>query len=207
MPVLPYSIFLSGIVLGFSIAAPVGPIGLLCIRRTLTDGRRYGLVSGLGAASADAIYGAIAAFGLTFISSFLIDQQEWLRLAGGLFLCFLGVRTFRSKSAVKTAGTREGSLWVAYGSTFFLTLTNPMTILSFAAIFAGFDLAGKNNSHAAAAALVAGVFTGSSLWWLSLNLGVGFFRRRFSTGGMVWINRASGAAITMFGMIVLFFQS
>jgi threonine/homoserine/homoserine lactone efflux protein len=207
MPNSSFSLLLTGLVLGFSIAAPVGPIGVLCIRRTLAEGRRYGFISGLGAASADAIYGAIAGFGLTFISSFLFAQQDWLRLLGGLFLCYLGIRTFFSKAAEQAANLRQGGLWVAYGSTFLLTLTNPMTILSFAAIFAGFNLAGRSGSYSAAAVLVTGVFIGSSFWWLSLSTGVSFLRNRFTPARLVWINRISGVVITAFGLMTLFFRS
>src|SRR3970040_603046 len=132
---------LRGLVIGFSIAAPVGPIGVLCIRRTLTEGRIAGFVSGLGAATADAFYGAIAGFGLTFISSFLIDQQFWLRLAGGFFLLYLGVKTFRSSPPDNAALQDRSGIFGAYASTLVLTLTNPMTILSFAIIFAGLGLA------------------------------------------------------------------
>jgi threonine/homoserine/homoserine lactone efflux protein len=198
------SLFLSGTILGFSIAAPVGPIGVLCIRRTLAEGRWFGLAAGLGAATADAVYGSIAAFGLTFVSSFLIDQQDLLRVFGGTFLCFLGVRTFLAKVSQHFVTERRGNLWSAYGSTFFLTLTNPMTILSFAAIFAGFNLAGKNSGYAAAAVLVAGVFVGSSLWWLSLSTGVGLLRSRLSDSVTVWLNRISGTVIFIFGLTALF---
>jgi threonine/homoserine/homoserine lactone efflux protein len=207
MPNLLFPLFFTGIILGFSIAAPVGPIGVLCIRRTLAEGRRFGLISGLGAAAADAVYGAVAGFGLTLIPSVLIDQQEWLRLIGGLFLCYLGVRTFFSKASEQAADVKRGSLWTAFGSTFFLTLTNPMTILSFAAIFAGFDVAGENNNFAAAASLIAGIFTGSAIWWLSLSAGVGFLRRKISTGILVWINRLSGVVITIFGLLAFFLRS
>jgi threonine/homoserine/homoserine lactone efflux protein len=207
MPDLLFPLFITGMILGFSIAAPVGPIGVLCMRRTLAEGRHYGFISGLGAAAADAVYGAIAAFGLTLISSVLIDQQDWLRLIGGLFLCYLGMRTFFSKVSEQAADVKRGSLWTAFGSTFFLTLTNPMTILSFAAIFAGFDVAGKNNSYATAAFLVAGVFTGSAIWWLSLSTGVGLLRKKISSGMLVWINRLSGAVITIFGLLALFLRS
>jgi threonine/homoserine/homoserine lactone efflux protein len=207
MPNLLFPLFTTGMILGFSIAAPVGPIGVLCMRRTLAEGRHYGFISGLGAAAADAVYGAIAAFGLTLISSVLIDQQGWLRLIGGLFLCYLGMRTFFSKVSEQAADVKRGSLWAAFGSTFFLTLTNPMTILSFAAIFAGFDVAGKNNSTAAAAFLVAGVFTGSAIWWLSLSTGVSFLRKKISSSVLVWINRLSGAVITIFGLLALFLRS
>src|SRR5690554_447237 len=132
---------LQGLMIGFAIAAPVGPIGLLCIQRTLAYGQLTGLVTGLGAASADAIYGLVAGFGLTAISAFLVEQQLWLGLAGGLFLCYLGVRTILTPPAAQAAQIRAGGRWAAYGSTFLLTLTNPMTIFSFMGIFAGLGLA------------------------------------------------------------------
>src|SRR5579862_4353247 len=119
--------WLRGLLIGFSIAAPVGPIGVLCIRRTLANGRVNGLVTGLGAATADACYGAVAGFGLTFISGLLIDQRVWLRLIGGAFLCYLGVKTFLARPAEQAAAAKSSSLAGAYTSTLFLTLTNPTT--------------------------------------------------------------------------------
>jgi LysE type translocator len=124
-------LFLRGLVIGFSIAAPVGPIGVLCIRRTLADGRAAGFFSGLGAATADALYGAVAAFGLTAISSVLIGQATWLRLGGGLFLCYLGIKTFLARPAAEATPARATGLIGAYVSTLLLTLANPTTILSF----------------------------------------------------------------------------
>jgi threonine/homoserine/homoserine lactone efflux protein len=194
---------LKGLAIGFSIAAPVGPIGVLCIRRTLTEGRASGLVSGLGAASADAIYGCIAGFGLTFISNFLVGQQVWLRLIGGVFLCYLGLKTLLAKPAEQAALAKGNGLVSAYASTFFLTLTNPMTIISFAAIFAGLGLASTSVNYVSAGVLVLGVFTGSALWWLVLSGGVGAFRGKFNPHGLQWVNRISGAIITWFGLFVL----
>jgi len=194
---------LRGLVIGFSIAAPVGPIGLLCIRRTLAEGRASGLVSGLGAATADAIYGCIAAFGLTFISKILFSQQLWLRLIGGAFLCYLGLKTFLSRPAKQAASAQGDGLVGAYGSTFFLTLTNPMTILSFAAIFAGLGVASASGNYLSAGVLVLGVFIGSALWWLILSSGVGLFRAKFSPHGLRWVNRISGVIIAGFGLLAL----
>ncbi len=194
---------LKGIIIGFSIAAPVGPIGVLCIRRTLADGRVLGLVSGLGAAAADAIYGCIAGFGLTFVSGFLIGGQAWLRIAGGVFLCFLGLRTFLSGPVEKAASAAGRNLPGAFVSTFFLTLTNPMTILSFAGIFAGLGIAGAGGDYGAAGALVLGVFSGSALWWVLLCGGVGVLREKFTPRGMQWVNRGAGAIITAFGLLAL----
>jgi threonine/homoserine/homoserine lactone efflux protein len=197
------SILLRGLLIGFSIAAPVGPIGVLCIRRTLTDGRASGLVSGLGAATADAFYGSIAGFGLTFISSFLIDQQLWLRLVGGAFLLYLGVRTFLSKPSERAAEATSNNLVSAYASTLFLTITNPMTIISFAAIFAGLGIGSMNGDFGAAAILVLGVFIGSAMWWLVLSGGVSIFRARFDVRALSWVNKISGVIITVFGLFAL----
>ena len=169
-------LFLQGIIIGFAIAAPVGPIGVLCIRRTLAEGRASGFVSGLGAATADAVYGAIAAFGLTLITDFLLGGASWLRLVGGAFLLYLGVKTFLARPAERAAEARGGGLLGAYASTFFLTLTNPTTILSFAAIFAGLGVAGADNALSAAL-LVLGVFLGSAAWWLILSGGQVSFAR------------------------------
>jgi threonine/homoserine/homoserine lactone efflux protein len=190
-------------IIGFSIAAPVGPIGVLCIRRTLAQGRVSGLVSGLGAASADAVYGCIAGFGLTFISNFLVRQQTWLGLVGGAFLCCLGCRTLMAKPAERSAAAGSSGLLSDYLSVFALTLTNPMTILAFAAIFAGLGLAEAGASYASAGVLVLGVFAGSALWWLILSGGIGLLRSRFTVKAMQWVNRLSGLIITAFGIMAL----
>lgn len=197
------SLFLRGLVMGLSIAAPVGPIGVLCIRRTLAEGRLTGFISGLGAASADACYGIITAFGLTFISNFMVSQQTWLRLFGGAFLIFLGVRTFLSKPSEKAARSSGKGLAGAFTSTFLLTLTNPMTILSFAAVFSGLGLAGTRGDYGSAALLVLGVFCGSALWWLLLSGGVSLLRGRFDQRAMQWVNRVSGVVITAFGIYAI----
>jgi threonine/homoserine/homoserine lactone efflux protein len=200
------SLLLRGFVIGISIAAPVGPIGVLCIRRTLAQGRLVGFLSGLGAATADAIYGAVAGFGLSVISAFLVDQRDWLRLLGGLFLCYLGVRTFlaRPPEDEPTAGDPGARDYAAaYLSTLLLTLTNPVTILSFAAIFAGLGLADSAGDPRSAAVLVLGVFGGSATWWLLLSVGAGLARRRFTPAAMIWVNRLSAAIIVAFGLVAL----
>lgn len=194
---------LKGVIVGFSIAAPVGPIGVLCIRRTLAEGGLSGLVSGLGAATADTVYGCIAGFGLTFISNFLVNQKVWLGLLGGLFLCYLGIATFLTKPAEEPASAMGNNLIDAYASTFFLTLTNPMTIISFAAIFAGLGLASTQGNYISAGMLVLGVFLGSALWWIILSSSVGAFRARFNPDGLRWVNRISGGIIAVFGLLAL----
>jgi threonine/homoserine/homoserine lactone efflux protein len=183
VPNLP-QVFLQGAFFGFSIAAPVGPIGLLCIRRTLATGRRSGFVSGLGAATADATYGGIAGFGITFLSAVLVSQQLLIRSFGGAFL-ILG-----------------GSLASDYLSTLALTLSNPLTIIAFAAIFAGFGVTGGSSDYTAAAFLVSGVFAGSALWWVILSGTVSAFRGMFDLSRMRWVNRLSGALIASFGLTI-----
>lgn len=197
------SFFFKGIVVGFSIAAPVGPIGVLCIRRTLAESRAHGLASGLGAATADAIYGSISAFGVTLLSGVLGSQQAWLRLCGGVFLCYLGVRSFLERPVQRAAEANGKSLLGAYATTFFLTLTNPLTIFSFMAVFAGLGVTTGRANRGAAGMLVLGVFIGSSLWWLLLSGVVGRFRSRVQQEELKWVNRISGAIITGFGLLAL----
>lgn len=193
-------LFLKGFIIGISIAAPVGPIGVLCIRRTLANGRLAGFISGMGAASADMVYGAIAAFGLTAVTGLLVDNAFWLGVVGGLFLLYLGIKTFREKPSEKPAEAKADGLWSMYLSTFFLTITNPMTILSFAAIFAGAMLGKTTGSPLL---MVAGVFAGSAAWWLTLSFIVGILRDRLTPAHMAWINRISGSIIIAFGAYAL----
>jgi threonine/homoserine/homoserine lactone efflux protein len=194
-----------GMLIGFAIAAPVGPIGLLCIQRTLVRGRWSGVLSGLGAASADAVYGCIAGFGLASLAGGLLAWQTELRLTGGLFLLYLGGRTWLAPLAAEQARVRptRAGLLGDYLSTLGLTLTNPVTILAFLGIFAGLGLTGGAGNFAMAGVLVLGVFAGSLLWWLLLAGGVGLLRGRLSPSILRWINRASGLLIAGFGIWAL----
>jgi threonine/homoserine/homoserine lactone efflux protein len=196
-------LFARGLGIGFSIAAPVGPIGILCIRRTISDGARVGIACGLGAATADAVYGCIAGFGLTALSGLWVSQQAWLRLVGGVFLCYLGIRTFLSRPSAGTGSATGRGVAGAYGTTFFLTLTNPMTILSFAAVFAGLGLGQGAADYLGAVSLVTGVFLGSTAWWLMLSGAVSWVRGRLSERHLRWINRTAGAVIGGFGVFAL----
>jgi threonine/homoserine/homoserine lactone efflux protein len=191
--------FVQGAVLGFSIAVPVGPIGVLCIRRSIAEGALVGFVCGLGAATADAIYGAIGAAGLTIVSDLVVRLQSGLSLLGGLFLCYLGLTTWRSRPADRAARNDAASLAGAFATTLLLTLTNPMTILSFAALFAGFGLGRNGQSWPAAVQLVTGVFLGSAAWWLILSFGSRRLGARLGAREMTWLNRLSGGVILGFG--------
>ena len=193
---------IKGLIIGFGISAPVGPINLLCLRRSLSEGRRMGFVSGLGAAAADTTYGAIAAVGMTAITSFLLAHNRWLQAIGGAFLLILGIGTIRSpltKRAVK-AELHVGRLWDAFVSTYMLTLANPMTIIAFASVFAGVGLGGQNAGSFSYFELVGGVFLGSSCWWLTLSLLAGTFGHRLDDGTLCWINRIAGAVLAAFGL-------
>ncbi|MBM3532632.1 MAG: LysE family translocator [Alphaproteobacteria bacterium] len=196
-------LFLKGLLLGLSIAAPVGPIGVLCIRRALEAGFWPGVAGGLGTAVADAVYAAIAAFGLTAVSSLLVQAQGVLSVVGGIALIWLGWVAIAGKppeTAADAPMTR--SLWPTFVSTFLLTMANPATILTFAAIFAGLGLATADTS-AGAAILVTGVLLGSLLWWAILSGAVCTLRQRISPTVILWINRASGLLLAGFGAALL----
>jgi threonine/homoserine/homoserine lactone efflux protein len=197
-------LLLKGLAIGLAIAAPVGPIGLLCIRRSLTQGQLAGFVTGLGAAAADGVYGAIGAFGITAISALLVGQQRWLALAGGLFLIWLGVAGMHRAPASEAASPARNARDLAgyFFTTFGLTLTNPATILSFAAVFAGLGLGGAG-SAAAALVMISGVFLGSAAWWLFLSGCVGWLRTRLGPALLVWINRLSGLILIGFGLFAV----
>jgi threonine/homoserine/homoserine lactone efflux protein len=195
---------LRGIILGLSIAAPVGPIGILCIRRTLLAGRLAGFVLGLGAATADMLYGAVAAFGLGVVTSLLVGENLWIHVIGACFLVWLGIKTIltppAAESKVSVAAT---GLAGSYVTTLLLTLTNPATILSFIAIFAGIGVAGTRTGapvSAGAGLTVLGIFCGSALWWLTLSGIVNMVRSRFTPRVMRWVNYLSGAILMGFAL-------
>jgi threonine/homoserine/homoserine lactone efflux protein len=191
-------ILLEGLTIGFSIAAPVGPIGLLCIRRAVADGPRAGFICGLGAATADGAYALVGGFAMTAAGRWLVQERRWFGLVGGLFLIYLGIRTMAANSGRQAAAAPGGGAMSAYASTLLLTLANPMTILSFAAVFAGLGMAAAAN-YMAAATLVGGVFTGSALWWFLLSGIAGRARCHIDAALMHNINLACGLVIAAFG--------
>ena len=199
------SALLQGLLLGVSIAVPVGPIGLLCLRRSLTAGRRAGLVSGLGAATADALYGLIVALGLNAITHQLLAYQRPLQLAGGLFILYLGTKILRSYPPSAASPTEPAStLAAAYVSTFALTLANPMTILSFLGLFAGAGIVSSDRTSLAAFLLVLGVFLGSTAWWITLSFTAAALSTRLPHGGLRLLNLLSGTFIAAFGVYQLY---
>lgn len=186
-----------GIIIGFAIAAPVGPIGILCISRSLSNGRLSGFITGLGAASADAIYGAIGAFGLTAIIALLVQWQLYIEIIGGVFLLFLGIKIFFSKPKDDFLSEKTGdSIIFDYTSTFFLTITNPMAILAYISAFAALGLGRDKYDLYGASLLVVGVFLGSTLWWFVLSSLVGgWLHKKLNIQVLKWINRGSGTII------------
>jgi threonine/homoserine/homoserine lactone efflux protein len=196
--------FLKGIVVGIVIAVPVGPVGVMCVRRTIFEGKVAGFVSGLGAATADAVFGVIAASGLTVVSDWLLGYQWWLRGAGGCLLLLIGGRSLVVRPQAKLASPPDpGSLSWYYASTFALTLTNPVTVFVFLAIFAAVGLSGAEATLGRAATLVLGVWVGSLLWWLALTFTIGLLVRSFEPRHLTWINRCSGAILLLSGAALL----
>lgn len=198
-------LLVKGLIIGFAIAAPVGPIGVLCIKHSLHDGFKSGLITGLGAASADGIYGLIAGFGLTAISSVLVEYQFWIRLIGGLFLLYLGLKLLLTPYHESTElPNSDKKLFSIYTKTFLLTLTNPMTILSFTAIFAGLGLGSVHTDYIQAILLVLGIIIGSGLWWIILSSSVALIlRHRISSNRLKIINKISGLIVFIFGIFAI----
>jgi threonine/homoserine/homoserine lactone efflux protein len=191
---------LKGIAVGLLIAVPVGPVGIMCVRRTIFEGKLAGLVSGLGAATADALFGFVAAFGLTFVSDWLIGYHQWLRIAGGCYLLYVGGSALLAEPEAKQSSEPDAEgLLRDFLSTFALTLTNPITILAFLGIFSALGLSGADATFSRAASLVVGVWLGSLLWWLALTFGLGSLFRSFDARHLKWINRASGAILLLSG--------
>jgi len=184
---------------GLAIAAPVGPVNVLCASRTLAKGRASGVLSGLGAASADAFYGGIAAFSITLVIDFLRRELFWIRVVGGLLLVLIGVIYFRKPVRPIDRDRKEDTHHSDFTSTLFLTMTNPTTVLSFLAVLTALGLNGAHDWRLNFL-VVGGIFAGSMAWWLLLVGIVDRLRDRFNGGAMTWMNRVAGIAIGLFGM-------
>ncbi|OCA83123.1 lysine transporter LysE [Bacillus sp. FJAT-27225] len=195
-------LLLKSILLGFSVSAPIGPIGLLCIQRTLDRGIAAGISTGLGAVTANVIYASIAALGISAVSTFLLDQQTHLRIVGAAFLVYLGMKTFWKKPAGQAANLSGGSLWRMYASTFLLMITNPVTILNFTAMFAGLGIEGSGGSQGTALTLVAGVAIGAAAWWIFLSVMANVFRTQI-TPHLGLVNKLAGLVIVILGVVSL----
>lgn len=195
-------LFLRGLAIGFALAAPVGPVGILCIRRALAQGLSAALIAGLGAALADTIFGAVAGLGLTMISGFVLDHQTVIRLVGGGFLIIVAVRGWHDPDCARAERFKGGGLLKDFLSTFLMSLANPATILAAVGVFAALGAIGLNDAGAAGI-LIAGVFFGSTLWWLILSAAAGAVRSRFSPARLTLLNRGSSALIGLIGTTIL----
>ncbi|MEX0922547.1 MAG: LysE family transporter [Rhodovibrionaceae bacterium] len=194
-------LFFQALAIGFAVAVPLGPIGLLCIERTLRLGLMTGLATGLGVALADASYGALVATGAALFAEALSDHERTLRSLGGLALAAIGLRALLRAGQSRTVAVQaRGALFLAFASAYLLTLANPATIASFAAIFAGLGLSRTAATPDAAAAVVAGVFLGSLLWWIVLSAAIAALRHRLPPAVVAWINRGAGTLLTAAGL-------
>lgn len=191
-----------GVALGFAVAAPLGPIGALCINRTLQRGFWVGLAGGLGTAFADAFYGALAALGFAAFSAFLATIDGPMRLIGGLVMIWLGWKGMQPKPPRPAAEIGARDLLGTIGATFLLTIANPTTILSFAVFFAGLGLASAADAPSALV-VVAGVFAGSLAWWIILTGGVALVRHKVNDRFALWVGRLSGGLILVFGLLAV----
>lgn len=197
-----FELLIRGLLAGLAIAVPVGPVNVLCISRTLSKGWRSGLASGLGAATADTLYGSIAGFSITFIIRFLIREEFWIRLFGGILLILIGVVYYFKRPQALKGEKRGETKQTDYTSALFLTLTNPTTVLSFLAVLAAIGMS-QHKTWWLTLFLVLGIFLGSMLWWMVLIGIVNRFRDRFNDGTMLWMNRIAGLAIGGFGAVTL----
>lgn len=218
--------FFKGLVAGFLVAAPVGPVAVMCIHRTIAHGRLAGYICGLGATLADTVFGAIAALGLGFLAAELIANQDWFRIGGGILVVGLGARLALSRHLTRRAEAQEreeeeeeaeeedeapatapgledhiGNLVAAFA----IMITNPITVVSFAAVFATIDIAEIGERTMWTLALIAGVFVGGALWWTILITLSSLFRERINESGILWVSRGAGVLILAFGMVILFF--
>lgn len=195
------SLFLRTLVIGVAVAAPVGAMGVLCIQRTIRSGFSAGIATGLGIATADGVYAGLAAFGLAAVSHALVAWQSPLRIVGGLALLWFGWRAIVAPPACEPAAEKVAATGFAglYGSAVGLTLTNPMTIMAFGAVFAGAGLVAQPTASSAGVATL-GVATGSLAWWLALSTGVALARHSVSDHVLTWIGRISGAVVVLFGL-------
>lgn len=206
-------IFIQGIIFGFFLALPVGPVGVLCVQRTLAEGRLHGLLSGLGAAVGDALFGAIAAFGISAVKDWLEAHQDDLRIIGGIVLLLLAVRTVMGKSGhrpkreTKQADNENRvvthSLVKDFISTFMLAVTNPITLIAFAGMLATLGITDAGASVGNASLLVAGVFAGSAAWWLAISTTAGILRPFVDGSYQIWMNRVSAVILFVFGIYAL----
>ncbi len=195
-------VFIKGLLIGIFMCAPVGPVGLLSVKRTLTQGRAAGMASVLGAATADLLYCSLAGFGITLISNFLEETHEWLELAGGLILILLGIKIFFSKPAAPTTNNGATNLLSDFTSTFLLMLANPFPLVLFTATFTALGVPGWKGDFVSSGILVAGVFVGSALWSPVLVGAATLFQPQLNSSQLKLVNQVAGAIMATLGLIL-----
>jgi len=200
---LDYILILKGIIVGVSVSAPLGPLGILCIQRTINKGFLSGFVSGLGAAVADILYASVAGFGISIIADFLKLHEDVIRGLGGIIVLIVGIMIFRSNPVkqIRQQKTQKRSYVSDFISSIFITITNPLTIVFFGAVFAGFGLDQATTMNPILLTL-AGIFAGALLWWMSLSIAVNIFRSKIRLRNLYWINKITGVLVAIFGILV-----
>jgi threonine/homoserine/homoserine lactone efflux protein len=196
-------LFLKGLVVGFVVAAPAGPIAVMCLHRAIEEGRLSGIATGLGAALADTVFGAVAALGVGYVSDFIVNEQMPIRFIGGIVLCVMGLVTFLRKPRIGSFVDDHVTLIGAFATAFALTMTNPITILAFFAIFSALGVEHLVGQRLDAATLIVGLLGGATAWWMMLAIGAALFRDRFTDRGLIWVARVSGLVIVGFGVAAL----
>ncbi len=202
---------IKGLIVGFLASIPLGPVGVLCIQRTINKGRYSGLISGMGAATVDMFFALVAALGLTYIINFIEEQQFLIQLIGGGVLIFLGTKIFNTNpiKQIRKHRRKKNKLIEDYFSVLFLTLSNPLGVFLFVAAFAGIGMVTSNDSSLKSSLIILGVFLGATLWWSTLTFFIDFFRKHFRLKQLWWINKIAGILIIVFGvaaMLSVFFK-
>lgn len=202
-----FDLFWKGIIIGISASIPMGPVGVLCINKTLNKGRLAGFITGSGAAIADVVYAIIAGFGVTFIISFIVHYQEIVKIIGGLIVLYFGYKLFVTNPAKqfrKQLKTKGKGLWGDFLTSFALTISNPVGLFVFGAVFAGLGLLSEESNHVTVLTLIVGVVTGALIWWVSLSTLVSIFRNRFKLRRLLYVNKISGVGLMLFGLFIIF---
>ncbi|MGC9344565.1 MAG: LysE family translocator [Bacteroidales bacterium] len=200
-----FELFWNGFVVGLMVSIPLGPIGVLCVQRTLNKGRKSGFISGLGAASADTIFSIIAALGVTYIIRFVREQHIYFQIIGGIIILFLGIHIFYTNPVrqLRLQRMNKNKLSYDFFSVFFLTISNPMAILLFLAMFTGIHIASESSGFLNFTSLITGVFAGASAWWFVLSSFVNFWRHRFRLKIIWWMNKVAGVLIFILGILAI----
>tara|TARA_R110000868_G_scaffold8205_3_gene42476 strand:- start:69301 stop:69933 length:633 start_codon:yes stop_codon:yes gene_type:complete len=196
-------LLLKAFLVGFIIAVPIGSVGILCINRALHHGFKPAFITGLGAAIGDTLFGALAAFGLTTVAQVITTEQIWIRVVGGLIIIYAGYKTFNQKSLHRRPHMPHNRYTSNLLSSIAMTITNPITIFAFIAIFAAVGLGSQKLSYDTTAFIVLAIFTGSLTWWFSLSFGMSFLRGKFTNNTLVWINKISAIILLLFGLVAI----